>query len=247
MLRTVALIGTLLAALAVLPELLVAQTSTISGMSVVTAAGTGQIHLAPERATVSLSIETRAPSASAAGMQNATTTDRVLATLRRSGFGAEQVVTASYTLGENREYGRDGPVDRGYLATNTVNVNVRDFTKLASVIDSAIGSGATRVSNVRFTSSKADSARHAALKNAVADAERDAEAMAAAAGGRLGELLEVTSAAGTFGNRLSGNTDGGNTNYEFVASPPPSAPGTTIRVQEVTVSAGVLARWRFVH
>ncbi|MGH7649403.1 MAG: SIMPL domain-containing protein, partial [Gemmatimonadaceae bacterium] len=72
-----------------------------------------------------------------------------------------------------------------------------------------------------------------ALAAAVARARGDAEAMAKGAGGRLGDLIEVTAQAGPgpvqpFGARMS-----------LAVAATPISPGTQ------TVSTEVVARWRF--
>jgi uncharacterized protein YggE len=55
-----------------------------------------------------------------------------------------------------------------------------------------LSKGANEISGLQFYSSKADSARRAAMAVAVANARADAEALAKAAGGTLGAMLEVS-------------------------------------------------------
>ena len=60
-------------------------------------------------------------------------------------------------------------------------------------VEAALAKGANQISGLEFYASKADDVRRAALANATAAARGDAEAMAHAAGGSLGPLLELTS------------------------------------------------------
>ncbi len=71
-------------------------------------------------------------------------------------------------------------------------VRVNDLTRLGAVIDAALGAGASSLLGVRFESSQEERIRTLALRAAVAKARSDAEALAEAAGGRLGDLLELT-------------------------------------------------------
>jgi len=64
------------------------------------------------------------------------------------------------------------------------------------VIDAALAAGANQINSLNFTVSSPDSARRVALASAVAKARADAEAMARAAGGSLGPLIEMS--AGEF-------------------------------------------------
>jgi uncharacterized protein YggE len=80
-------------------------------------------------------------------------------------------------------------------------------------------------------------AEAAALGDAVADARRQAEVMAAAAGGRLGDLVDLGTQAPQYRPFAEDVVA-----YRMAAqaAPTPVSPGT------VTVTASVTARWRFV-
>lgn len=205
--------------------------------SIVSAGGVGVVTVRPQHATISLAVETRAPNALSAATQNARISDRVLAALKNMSLGADRVSTSSYTIDEARNYQPGGVTNDGFIATNTVVVDVQEFTRVASVIDAGIAAGATRVSDVRFSSAATDSARRAALALAVRNARNDAEVMAASLGGRVGELIEVTS-TGSMGNGYAMDAPP-------PAPPPPPGASTTIRAQDVTISASVLGRWQF--
>jgi len=120
---------------------------------------------------------------------------------------------------------------------NTVRANLRKIEDVGRTIDAALAKGANEVSGIEFTSSRADSARRAAITEAVGHARADAEAMAKAAGGSLGQLLELTSGvepirpfeASMARARVAGT-----------AGPTPIEPG------QLTVSATVTARWAFI-
>src|SRR5476649_1159893 len=81
----------------------------------------------------------------------------------------------------------------GYTVTNTVRADVRRLDDVGRIIDAALAKGANEISSLQFYSSKADSVRRAALGAAVTGARADAEALARAAGGTLGALLELSS------------------------------------------------------
>jgi len=74
----------------------------------------------------------------------------------------------------------------GYRARATINVDVRELTLLANIIDTTLTAGATRVSDLRFRSNREEEARGEALRQAVRQARSDAEVLAEAAGGTLG-------------------------------------------------------------
>jgi uncharacterized protein YggE len=108
------------------------------------------------------------------------------------------VRTVSYTI--QPEYSRPGrddpqrpPVISSYRAINMVQVTVDPVTKTGEVIDIALQAGANRVANLTFELRDPDSAHIEALRAAVRKAQTEAQAMAEAAGQRLGPPLQMSS------------------------------------------------------
>jgi uncharacterized protein YggE len=100
--------------------------------------------------------------------------------------------------------------------------------------------GASGVSGVAFSSKAAAGKRQEALAQAVANARRDAEAVARAGGGRLGALLLIST-------ERAGIMPGAQLNeVVFAAAPREAAPSTEILPRMITVSASVTVRWQFV-
>jgi len=169
--------------------------STATGPQIVVT-GTGEATVTPDRATIFLGVQTRAATAAGAGAENARRLKLVLDTLRAIGLSSEQLTTVNYNVSPEMQYSPNGqtpPKVVGYIVTNGVRAELRRLDDVARVIDAALAKGANEVSSLQFYSSKADSARRAALASAVADARADAEALARAAGGSLGPLIELTS------------------------------------------------------
>ncbi len=175
--------------------------------------GTGEVLVPPDRVHLTVTVATRGASASEAGRANADRMTRVLAALRRQGLADSVLTTSGYAVEEEETYEgerRDPPV---YVARNAIGVSMADLVALGSIIDSALAAGATSIDQIRFRSSRESEARERALELAVIAARREAQLVAAAAGGRLGPVIEITidpgySSFGLFGfesdvNRLS--------------------------------------------
>jgi uncharacterized protein YggE len=156
------------------------------------AVGQGEARVAPDRATLTLVVETKGPAAAAVAAQNARVQDRVLDTLRALGYTGDRVSTRNYHVGPNYESTQRETRQVGYVARNAMTVRITQLTQIGTLIDAALARGATQVEGVVFASSREDSARHAALADAAAKARADAEAVARAMGGSLGALLEAT-------------------------------------------------------
>lgn len=220
-----------------------AQTITPSGGTLVpqiTVSGEGEARAVPDRAMITVGVQSRAATAAVAAAENARKQTAILDTLRRLGFAPEQLTTANYNVSPEMQYDQQGQRPRviGYVVSNTVRVDVRRLAQTGAVIDAALARGANEVHGLNFYLSNPAPARQTAIADGVARARADAEALARAAGGRVGQLLELSTAAPgpvLFQKSMMADARGG---AESIATP--------ISVGEEVVRATVHARWAFV-
>ena len=202
--------------------------------------GRGEVKVSPDRATIQVSVQTRAETAEAAGAQNATKQQSVLTALRALGLENDQLSTIHYNVYPEQRYqqGKE-PVIVAYNVTNTILVDVRKLNQVGPVIDAALSHGANMIASLQFYASNTETARRSAIATAIEKARADAEVAARAAHGSLGSLLEINIGA---------------------YSPPPPRPmmmgrlasgvaqmdSTPINVGEETLAVEVSTRWRFI-
>lgn len=163
-----------------------------SGISV---SASGEAHVSPDRATIFVGVQSRGVTAAAAGSDNARRQRAILDTLRALGISGDRVSTMNYNVSPEIQYSPNNsapPKVVGYTVTNTVRAEIVKLDDVGKIIDAVLGKGANELSSLQFYSSKADSARRAALALAVANARADAEVLAKAAGGTLGALSEIS-------------------------------------------------------
>lgn len=155
--------------------------------------GRGDVKVSPDRATIQISVQTRASTAAAAAKENASKTQAVLAALRALGLGNDQLSTINYNVNPEQRYEPNKePVIIGYTVTNTVLAEVRRLDQVGPVIDAALSRGANMITSLQFFASNTEAARRSAIAIAIEKARADAEAAARAARGSLGTLLEIT-------------------------------------------------------
>lgn len=207
----------------------------------VSVSGEGQARATPDRALITVGVQSRAATAAAAAAENARKQTAVLDTLRRLGFTPEQITTANYSVFPEMQYDQQGQRPRviGYVVSNTVRVDVRQLDRAGAVIDASLAKGANEIHGLNFYLSDPGPARRAAIADAVAKARADAEALAAAAGGRLGQILELSASPSgpiAFQTRMT---------MDARAAGAESAP-TPISSGEEVVRASVHIRWAFI-
>ena len=161
----------------------------------ITVAGVGEVRGVPDVAFVSLGVEVTAPSAREARTGSATAAAAVLSSLANNNVASSDIQTASVTLQPQYDYNSgSGPVLRGYTATNTLSVTLRDLARSGEVIDDALeaGGNAGRLNSLRFGFSNISSLLTQARKAAIADARSRAQTFAEAAEVGVGRVVSVT-------------------------------------------------------
>lgn len=205
----------------------------------ITVSAQGSTRITPDRATVQVGVQTRAPTAAAASAENARIAQRVIAAVKALGIGAEQISTVNYSVNPDyRHQENRAPQVIGYVVHNTVVVDVRQIEQVGRVIDASLSAGANMVNSLNFYASNTEEARRVALGSAVETARRDAEAIARAAGGTLGGLAEAH--VGRFIMPMRGAVETGR--MEMAAAPPP----TPIEPGSELLSVHVMTKWYFV-
>lgn len=201
-------------------------------------AGEGEVQVTPDRAAVPIEIESDAPTSSAAGASNAKLTRAVVDALKRAGAGSADIATQGYSVQPQWQYSQSGPPKRsGYRASMQLQLTVSDLQRLGPWIDAALSAGASGVGNVQYDSSRLQAARQQALTLAVQHARSDAGTLAAASGGKLGDLVELST-------QQPGIQPG--VLQEAVVTAARREVGTTFQGTQLQIHAVVLARWAFV-
>lgn len=169
---------------------------------VLSVAGTGTVQRQPDRAVLMLAVESRAGSAQDAARANATKMDAIFSSLKRAGIVPPHVATVSYAL--QPEYRQPDPRVEpagtpkiaGYMALNTVRVEVDSLKQVGSIIDATIAAGANRIDNLSFELRDPQAARLEALRLAVQNARAQADVLASATGQKLGPPQSINTSGG---------------------------------------------------
>ncbi|HMS02771.1 MAG TPA: SIMPL domain-containing protein [Gemmatimonadaceae bacterium] len=191
-----ALVPALLAGLAMAgaPSVLSAQSMMTRQPPQISVTAQGSVDVTPDRARITLGVETEAKTAQEAAQANAAAQTRVVEALRRLGIPAASIRTSGYNVAPKQQYlpeTRTWRVD-GYQVSNLVVVTVEPVAKAGEIIDAALSAGANRVAGLSFEVKDPTAAREQAIEEAVTRARREATLAAKAAGGEVVGLLELT-------------------------------------------------------
>lgn len=158
---------------------------------VVVVTGEGLVQATPDRAWITVSAESRAPSPREAQRRTAELMRPVLDSLRKERVPDDAVRTIGYDLQQEFDFNNGKRVSRGYVARNTIEVRVDDVGRVGELLEAAVSQGATTVSGLRFDVKDQGKLEREAVRRAVTTARQKAEAAAAGAGRTLDRLIRI--------------------------------------------------------
>jgi uncharacterized protein YggE len=165
-------------------------TSTFS--PVVMASGEATVSKRPDMAFISVGVESQKSTAAAAQADLATKASKLIAKAKALGIADKDINTAGYWVGPN--YTPDGGIS-GYRASEDLQLKWRNVDTTGKTLDALVQEGdATRIS-VGFGLADPKAAQAEARPLAIADARSKAQAMAAAAGVKLGQVVRISDAS----------------------------------------------------
>lgn len=170
-----------------------------------TVTGTGEVTAKPDIAEVSFGVATTGSSVVEVQNQSNEAINKVIAAVKALGISDKDIKTTNYNI--NPQYGREGdsklmmmpePIPptpdqdiTGYNMNVNVLVKVRDLNKVNQVVDTATTNGANQIGGVSFTVDNPEKYQKEARELAVADAKRQANELANAAGIQLGKIVGI--------------------------------------------------------
>jgi uncharacterized protein YggE len=168
-----------------------------AAMRQIQVSGEGRVEVAPDLAVITLGVSKEAKEAGEVMDLVSEDMASVLQELQAVGIAPEDMQTQRISLqpvwSNGSSYSSSGQRRiTGFLASNTVNLRVRDLDQLGEVLDRVLRAGANQFQGLRF-----DVADQAALQDqmrasAVANARHKAEILAEAAGVALGPVRRIT-------------------------------------------------------
>ena len=165
--------------------------------SIITVTESRTSRVAPDRASIFVTIEGTAETVADAVARVETKIKPVSDALKARGGLVEVDRPIAYGVGPtmlpNGYPGVASPAT--YIARSVIRVHLIRADQIASVVAAALGAGAASASSPVFESSAADSIRRARVTEALTVAKLDAQAIAATLDGRLGALVDVSSSA----------------------------------------------------
>jgi uncharacterized protein YggE len=204
----------------------------------ISVSGEAHVSVPPDLAEIDAGVTSEAKTAREASEANNAAMGKVLLALKGAGIVEKDFQTSRLSLQpQYANQSRPGPnVVVGYRASNRVTIQLRDVSKVASVIDTLVGAGANEIGGINFMVSEASKLLDAARAQAIADARRKAEIYAKAAGVTLGAPVSISESSGSMPMKFR--------RMETALAQAPVAQGEETLQVSVSVSWSIKPAWQ---
>lgn len=151
--------------------------------------GEGKMKVAPDQASISISIETKGNKAEDVKKENDTKMDAILKFIKKSNIAKEDFQTQRVSLNPNYDYIKK---KSNYVATQTVQILLKDLSKYDVLMEGLVNEGINRIDNVEFKSSKMVQLQSDARKLALKDAKAKADDFVSVLGQKVGKAILIS-------------------------------------------------------
>ena len=172
-----------------------ATSQAISEDSKVSISGSGAVELEPNYATISIGVTSQAKTTKEAASAMSDGIEAVVDTLIVLGIERDELPTSRFDISPVRDRA-DYQKIVGYSASVSIELRIEELGRIAELLSAVVDAGATDVGNIVFRSTKMETARHEAIRLAIAAATAEARVVAEASGARLGSLINISTSGG---------------------------------------------------
>jgi uncharacterized protein len=165
----------------------------------VTVSGVGRVSAPPDVAVIVTGVQTQAKEAAAALNQNSQAMTALINALKTAGIAPADIQTQSLDLQPQYQEPTQTNGTRtliGYIAINTVQIRVKDISKLGTTLDAAVSAGGNLIQGIQFEISDPSPLLTQARDQAMKDARQKADQLAKLAGTQLGSVQTITETSG---------------------------------------------------
>lgn len=160
----------------------------------------GSVKVKPDVSSINVGVQTENKSSKVAQQENATKMSKVMVVLKGLKIADTDIKTSQYTIYPIETYSEKDQRSyiTGYRVINTLEITIRDISKVGAVIDAVTANDANTVSNIQFTVADPDKYYLQALENATGKAKAKADVLAKQFGIKIGLPLQINEMSGGY-------------------------------------------------
>jgi len=176
-------------------------TKNMPAQNTITVSGEGKIFVKPDVAVVEMSVVTQHKDVKMVQSENDKKMQQVVNFLKESGIEEKDIKTLQYNLQPQYDYSwcrvTEYPVYCppklvDYILTQSVQVKIRDLSRLGEIVGNLASVGINQISSIDFIIDKESEFQAQARKEAIANAQKKAFSIAEAANVKLGKIVGIS-------------------------------------------------------
>jgi hypothetical protein len=160
----------------------------------ITVSGTGEVYASPDVGLINVSVRTESRDVATATNENTTKMNEVLSFIKSQNVQENDIKTTGFNI--NPVYAWEDKTGKrtltGYEVTQTINVKIRDLTKVGAIISGATEKGANDVSSLSFIVDDDEKIKEAAKALAITNAKEKAKNLEAALGVKMVKIINFS-------------------------------------------------------
>jgi uncharacterized protein YggE len=165
--------------------------------TVISVSGEGKAPATPDIASLSFGVTVQRKATAKAAMDElAKTMNAVIDAVKKSGVEEKDITTESLSLNPAYDWNEGKQIARGFDASQSLRVKVRDMDKTSDVLAAATNAGANNAGGVNFVIDDPEKARAQARDAAIKQAQLKAKVLADQLGMSLGKLKSYSEGGG---------------------------------------------------
>jgi len=150
---------------------------------------------APDIAAINAGLNTTEPTADVAMEKNNREFAKIMAVVKKYKIDPKDLKTTGVSVGEDFEYTDEGRKPKGYVASNSLSIKVRDLTTIGALMADLVAAGANNLNGPQFALDDSEALTDKAREKAYDTAQRRASAYARKAGFKSVRLLTINEGA----------------------------------------------------
>ncbi len=171
--------------------------ATVPDHARVVVTGSGEVEATPDIARLQLQINDTRDSAATAKKQVDGRVEAVLNAARQQGIASADIRASQIRVFPDYEW-RDGKrILKGQRVERQIDITLRDLSRYGALVDQLVKAGVDELGQVHFDIARRDRLTEEAMQKAIADATRQATALAEGFGSRLGSIYRISSSGDT--------------------------------------------------
>jgi uncharacterized protein YggE len=164
------------------------------------------VEVVPDMAKLQVTVRTENSDAMVCQQENTKKLNQLLEYLKGEGYEDESIETSGFSLNPRYDWSDNTQKLVGYDMRTTVTVTDIPMEKIGAMLTAVVENGANEIDSVSYFSSQYDQAYNQALAKAIELSKGKGEALAAASGMKLGQVLKIQEQSDTqYGRYVSAN------------------------------------------